>query len=348
MSAVPYTFANNYGNIPLSQLDVNFANCKAFANTAGYVTSNAQTNITSVGVLTSLSVAGNTVSSNVSATSISATGNITGGNILTAGNIVITGAIITTSNIAGGNILTSGVVSAAGKITGGNLETGGGAVVSGNITGGNILTAGIISSTGNITCGNVITTEVFTDDIGAGGNIYIAGDFLSGGFMSVAGSITGGDLLSNGNVFANAVMSTTGNVEAGGQIISSQGVVSTGFMSAIGNVTSGNVISFGSSNRLLDVVLPNYANVTATNTYSLSNTSSINILIANNTGYTATLNMPTNPVDGQLCNFAVSGNAITLAVGTGNVLPTFAGVTAVGTGYRYVYRTSNSSWYKIG
>ena len=46
MSAVPYTFADNTGNIPLSELDANFANCKAFANTAGYVTANAQANIT--------------------------------------------------------------------------------------------------------------------------------------------------------------------------------------------------------------------------------------------------------------------------------------------------------------
>ena len=59
MSAVPYTFANNTGNIPLSELDANFANVKAFANTAGYVTANAQANITSVGTLTTLSVSGN-------------------------------------------------------------------------------------------------------------------------------------------------------------------------------------------------------------------------------------------------------------------------------------------------
>lgn len=348
MSAVPYTFANNYGNIPLSQLDANFANCKAFADTSGYVTANAQANITSVGLLTSLSVAGNTLSANISATTISATGTITGGNLVTTGNISITGAINTTGNITGGNILTSGVVSVAGRITGGNISTGGSATVTGTITGGNILTAGIISSTGNVTCGNVITTEVFTDDIGAGGNIYIAGDFLSGGFMSVTGAITGGNILTNGNVLAGALISTVGNVEAGGEIVTSQGVISSGFISAVGDINAGNVYSVSRSSRYLDIIVPVYANVTTTGTYNLSTTSTINILLVNNTGYTATLNMPTSPVEGQICNFAVSGNTVTLAVGTGTVLPTFAGSATAGTSYQYVYRTSNTSWYRIG
>ena len=245
---VPYTFANNYGNIPLSELDDNFASCKAFADTAGLVTEAVQPAITSVGILTSLSVSGNIVG-NVNAsiyrgTTVSVTGNITGG------------------NITGGNIITSGYVSAAGDITGGN---------------------------------------VYATNIGVGGNVY-----------------SYGNLLSNSNV------------------------------SAAGNVTGGNFITTGTSSRYIDVSVPAYANITATNTYSLSTTHSINILIANNTGYTATLNMPTSPQDGQICNFAISGNTVTLVKGTGTVLPTFAGSTTAGTGYRYVYRLSNTSWYRIG
>jgi len=53
MSAVPYTFANDTGNIALSQLDVNFANVKAQADTAVVVTASAQPNISSVGTLSS-------------------------------------------------------------------------------------------------------------------------------------------------------------------------------------------------------------------------------------------------------------------------------------------------------
>ena len=56
---VPYIFANASGQIPLNELDANFANVKAFATTAGSVTNNVQSNITSVGTLTSLNVSGN-------------------------------------------------------------------------------------------------------------------------------------------------------------------------------------------------------------------------------------------------------------------------------------------------
>jgi hypothetical protein len=58
---VPYTFANQTGTIPLSELDANFAAIPNFANTAATVTTGAQPNITSIGTLTTLSVTGNTV-----------------------------------------------------------------------------------------------------------------------------------------------------------------------------------------------------------------------------------------------------------------------------------------------
>jgi hypothetical protein len=58
--SVPYTFANQTGAIPLSELDANFAAVPNVANVAGTVTVNAQPNITSVGTLTTLSVTGTT------------------------------------------------------------------------------------------------------------------------------------------------------------------------------------------------------------------------------------------------------------------------------------------------
>lgn len=56
---VPYTFANQTGNIPLSELDANFAALDAYANVAGTVSGNSQPNITDVGTLTYLSSSGN-------------------------------------------------------------------------------------------------------------------------------------------------------------------------------------------------------------------------------------------------------------------------------------------------
>ena len=59
MSTVPYIFANASGNIPLSQLDLNFANVKAQVDSANVVSNAAQPAITSVGTLTGLTVNGN-------------------------------------------------------------------------------------------------------------------------------------------------------------------------------------------------------------------------------------------------------------------------------------------------
>jgi len=268
MSSVPYIFANQTGNIALSDLDANFANVKAnvdyasfaglattattattantanTATTAGTVTTAAQPNITSVGILTSVSVSGN----------------------------VITG------NITGGNLLTAGIVSAAGNVS-----------ATGNVTGGNVITAGIVSGAGNAVLGNVSTRVV--------------------------------------NCFS---------------------VVATSNVFATGNVTSGNIITAGSLyNTGSNFVAVNYANITANaaNT-SLSTTISRNILIADNTGYTHTINMPSTPKDGQLTMFSISGNTVILVVGTGTVTPSFAGSTTEGTSYTYVYRDSNTTWYR--
>jgi hypothetical protein len=57
----------------------------------------------------------------------SVTGNVTGGNITTAGQVVAT------ANVSGGNITTAGQVSSTGNITGGNLSVGTGTVSVGNI-----------------------------------------------------------------------------------------------------------------------------------------------------------------------------------------------------------------------
>jgi hypothetical protein len=50
-----------------------------------------------------------------SVASFTATGNITGGNISTAGQVTATG------NITGGNVFTTGLISASGNVTGGNI-----------------------------------------------------------------------------------------------------------------------------------------------------------------------------------------------------------------------------------
>jgi hypothetical protein len=119
MSTVPFTFAGNTGNIPLSRLDDNFANVKLSVD---YVIQNTQANINSVGTLTSLSVSGNIVHS---------------------GNLLITGAIIDAAQLdiqtSAGNANIALAPNGTGIVT---VSTQVSAV--GNVTGGNIRTAGLI------------------------------------------------------------------------------------------------------------------------------------------------------------------------------------------------------------
>ena len=118
---------------------------------------------------------------------LSASGNVTGGNLLTAGLISATSTITSAANITGGNVLTGGLISAVGTITGSSL-LGSVASLSGNVTGGNLLTAGLISATGNIQGGNVNTDQLRN----VGGNLTIG--------------VTGGNLLlqPSGNVILSA------------------------------------------------------------------------------------------------------------------------------------------------
>jgi len=151
--------------------------------------------------------AGNVVISAGGATTFTATG--TGANIVGYGNV--------TGNITGGNILTAGVVSATGNVTGANfignvIPPAGGAVsTTGNITGGNILTSGVISAASTIT-----------------------GTSHLGSVVSVTGNITGGNI--NGGAVYGTLLSVSGNVDAGN-------LRSGGLLSVTGNVTSAANIS---------------------------------------------------------------------------------------------------------
>jgi filamentous hemagglutinin len=100
-------------------------------------------------------------------------GNVTGGNLLTAGSATAIG------NIQGGNLRTAGLVSATGNIDGGNIISAGflgagaaGISTVGNITGGNINLVARVSATGNV-LGDTITAATAFSTVGnvSAGNI---------------------------------------------------------------------------------------------------------------------------------------------------------------------------------
>jgi hypothetical protein len=93
----------------------------------------------------------------------------------------------------------------------------------------------------------------------------------------------------------------------------------------------------------------NYITVSSTATYALSTTVVNNILLVTASGYTATLTFPPTPADGQVVRFVIHDNTVGLAVTAG---ATLSGAFAAGTiapyaAYEYIYRTSNTTWYRI-
>ena len=181
-----------------------------------------------------------------------ATGTNMAGNLVSAGNLVVTtggttravftttGANITgyttvSGNVTGGNILTAGAVSATGNVTGANfignvIPPAGGAVsTTGNITGGNILTSGLISATGNIN-GNFINGNGF---------------FLTGIITSVANINNGTSNVNIASANANITASVNGTPNV--VIITSAGANVAGYANITGNVSANYYYGNGST-----------------------------------------------------------------------------------------------------
>ena len=177
------------------------------------------------------------------------------GNLVSAGNLVVTtggtttavftttGANITgyttvSGNVTGGNILTAGAVSAAGNVTGANfignvIPPAGGAVsTTGNITGGNILTSGLISATGTVTGSSFLGAVVSVTANVTGGNL------LTGGLISATANVTGGNILTGGVVSATANI-TGGNILTAGLISATANITTAGYYFGNGSTLSG-------------------------------------------------------------------------------------------------------------
>ena len=201
-------------------------------------------------------------------TTLLVTGNVTGGNITTAGQITGTGNITSAANVSAGNITTGGLISAAGNIGGANVNTGGLILATGNITGGNVNTAGQASAGGNITGGNVRTAgsvsaagvvygDSFSATLGvsAGTTVAATTDITAGGTISAVGTITGdGGVTSSaniagGNITTGGSVSATGNV-IGGNITTAGQLVSSKLGSSAAN--AGQIFLNGVGNNRID------------------------------------------------------------------------------------------------
>ena len=96
---------------------------------------------------------------------LSVSGNVTGGNVLTAGVMSSTG------NAIHGNILTGGLISATGNITGGNLNIGLGNISGNLIVSGTIQDAGQLDISTTASNGNIVLTPNGTGNVNISSNI---------------------------------------------------------------------------------------------------------------------------------------------------------------------------------
>ena len=176
-------------------------------------------------------------------------GNVTGANVLTAGQVSAGGNVTVgiggTSNVAvfatTGEYIT-GVMSASGNVTGGNVLTGGVVSATGNITGNYILGDG--SQLTNLPAGNYSNANVVSLLANFGSNVVsTTGNITSGYFVGNGSQLT--DLqptivtngtsniniaTPNGNVTVS--VDSTGNVA----VFSAAGLSLTGNLSVTGNV----------------------------------------------------------------------------------------------------------------
>jgi hypothetical protein len=238
----------------------------ATSGVANTVNDAAQSNITSVGTLTSLNSSGNITAPIIIANSNGTGNNFKVGDDAWIGDINITNTMVvkgqqdgangyiifgngdTTSTLgrAGTGPLTyNGAFSAVGNANVGNLGTGGLITATGNITGGNLVTGGVLSATGNANVGNLGTgTAIITT-----GNITtINSGLLQNGNSNVT-------ITANGNVVINAVggaritATSSGANVAGTLSVSGNANVGNlgtgGLITATGNVTAGNLVTGG-------------------------------------------------------------------------------------------------------
>ena len=211
---------------------------------------------------------------------VSVNGNVTGGNVLTAGlvsatgNVTgnyfigngsqLTGVVATPTSIVNGtsNVVVASSANVTVGVTGNNIATftANGLLVtgvvsgSGNVTGSNVLTAGLISATStitsaaNVTGGNITTAGVIT----ATGNVT-GGNVLTAGLVSATGNVTGGNLIAGtgasgnitgANVITANTVTATANITAG-NLLTTGLISATSTITSAANVVGGNITTAG-------------------------------------------------------------------------------------------------------
>ena len=281
----------------------------------------------------------------------------------------ITGLQSVTGNITGGNINTAGVVSATGNVSGGNLNVTGNIVdtgamslvtgASGNVNlapnGTNVLIAtttganitGTLNATGNANVGNLgatnivgtLTTAAQTNitSVGTLGSLAVTGNITSGnlqgtsivgtlttasqtnitsvgtlGALTVTANVAGGNLTTAGQVSATGNI-TGGNINTAG-LVSATGAVNSASVSATGNVTGGNLVTAGVLNVTGTGVSSIGGNLDMTSNTIINLATPVNSTDAANKQYVDDVAQGLNIHDS--CNAATTTTLATISGGT--------------------------------
>ena len=289
---------------------------------------------------------------------LNATGNITGGNFITAGfaNVGTTLSVIGNANV--GNLGTAGVIIATGNITGGNFITAGFANVGttlsvvGNASVNNLSVGTFVNSNlipnANITYDLGNTTNRWKDIYLASSTIYLGAD----GTIS-AGNITNGTsnlvITLDGNVStsvsgnANIIVATgtgvnvagyltaTGNISGSNLSASANlsvtananigNIGTAGIVIATGNITGGNLITAGFANVGTNANIGNTLSVIGNANVGNLGTAGVIIATGNITGGNANLgNLATaNYLSATGGSIAIGDGSIALAAGNAGI-----------------------------
>jgi hypothetical protein len=185
-------------------------------------------------------------------TGISASGNIAVGGTLAVGGSFAPQSVSTTGNVTGGNLRTAGLISATGNVTG-NYILGNGALLTGVVTNPDSITNG----TSNVKIATANGNVVVTVNANTAATLYNGGVNVPGA-VSVAGNITGNVFSGN----ASGLVSIPGaNVTGTLATATQNNITSVGTLSALsvtGTIAAGNLTV---SNDVVGNLIPS-ANVT--------------------------------------------------------------------------------------
>ena len=291
-----------------------------FANFAGNVTGSSQPNITSLGTLVDLAVAGNAnITGNLATQgTIVSNANITGANLITSNGIYANTATITANLTSGnanlGNLATANYINALQQING-NVANFSGNLTALNANLGNLATANYINVSQEIN-GNVAN---FSGNLTAlNANL---GNLVTANYVNVSSNLITSNLTVNLELSGNTA-NFTGNLNAG-NLSTSGNVTLSG-----GNVNGANVITANIFNGNLSATTAEISGNTTTNNLTVN--LQISATTANFSGNLTSLNASlgnlatanyvnvSHQINGNIANF--SGNLTALNANLGNLV----------------------------